>query len=29
VLVGGAVAWSAADGYSASARGKVLPGARL
>jgi len=29
VLVGGAVAWSAADGYSTSARGKVLPGARL
>lgn len=29
VLVGGAVAWSVADGYSASARGKVLPGARL
>jgi N-acyl-D-aspartate/D-glutamate deacylase len=28
VLVGGAVAWSAADGYSASTRGKVLPGAR-
>jgi hypothetical protein len=27
VIVGGEVAWSAAGGYTESARGKILPGA--
>jgi N-acyl-D-amino-acid deacylase len=28
VIVGGAVAWSASDGYTSSCRGAILPGAR-